>query len=434
VPQAVDNAAFVTSDPRDVQGWMGLLRAELAVLEAGDGLDQILRGVSGAVDRLLGEHAGMAEELLSVYEQLGIVFEVTRKLSTVQRESEVIDLFLDSLRRSFAGRVVFALCPGPHGFRVSRGGGFSSTGWIESLAERVQHRGTVLVESVDVDTSMGRIVEVMVGPVFAGHKAVLAIVLARGPDVAAFHVSDMLLLESLTTFCGDLIRSHRLVEELREMSITVVRSLVNAVDQKDAYTSGHSQRVGYYATLLGRRLRQSDAELQMLQWSALLHDVGKIGIRDEVLKKEGKLTPEEFEHIKEHPVRSHSVVREVPQLAEALDGVLYHHERYDGKGYPDGLAGQEIPLQARIIQIADIFDALTSDRSYRPAFDWRRALAILDSEAGKSVDPELRRVFDEMMRELLDEDEEAWKRLVRHADTCAPVPGEPGTEAGDTVR
>jgi HD-GYP domain-containing protein (c-di-GMP phosphodiesterase class II) len=157
----------------------------------------------------------------------------------------------------------------------------------------------------------------------------------------------------------------------------------------------------------------------MLQWSALLHDVGKIGIRDDILNKQGKLTPEEFRHIQEHPVRSHRVVQQVPQLAAALDGVLYHHERFDGSGYPAGLQGEEIPLQARIIQIADVFDALTSSRSYRPAYDWRKALEILREEAGKTVDPGLQQVFDRHMRAVLESDPKAWERKVERANQFA---------------
>ena len=237
-------------------------------------------------------------------------------------------------------------------------------------------------------------------------------------------MSDMNLLESLAMFCGDLIRNQRLVLELRGMSIAMVRSLVNAIDQKDEYTSGHSLRVGYYATELGKRWGLAEADLQMLQWSALLHDVGKIGIRDSVLKKKGKLTAEEWAHIQEHPVRSHRVVQEVPQLTGALDGVLYHHERFDAQGYPAKLSGEEIPLQARIVQIADIFDALTSNRSYRAAFDWRGALEILQGDAGKVSDPELVTVFVEMINGILGEDEAAWDALVQRAVQFNPLMSE----------
>ncbi|MCH7840157.1 MAG: HD-GYP domain-containing protein [Planctomycetes bacterium] len=265
------------------------------------------------------------------------------------------------------------------------------------------------------------IAEVMAAPIFAGTALVCTIVLARSNGSPDFRASDMLLVESLSSFCGDLIRNQRLVREMRSMSVAMVRSLVSAVDQKDEYTCGHSLRVGYYATELGKRLKLRDVDLQMLQWSALLHDVGKIGIRDDVLKKEGKLTEEEFAHIKEHPVRSHRVIQEVPQLADALSGILHHHEHWNGKGYPSGLKGQDIPLQARIIQMADMFDALTSNRSYRQAFSWQKALEILAAEAGATVDPKLQMVFDQMIREQLEDDSEAWDRMVERAGRFAHI-------------
>jgi HD-GYP domain-containing protein (c-di-GMP phosphodiesterase class II) len=192
-----------------------------------------------------------------------------------------------------------------------------------------------------------------------------------------------------------------------------VRTLVEAVDQKDPYTSGHSNRVGYYAKLLAAELGFDEEQLCVLEWSALLHDVGKIGIRDDVLKKPGKLTDEEFDHIKEHPVRGYNVVRNNPHMREAIDGVLYHHERYDGRGYPRGLVGEAIPLQARIIQIADIFDALTTTRSYRDAFHWRRALEILKQEAGSVVDPQLCTVFVTLIESLHEQNPEAFEHIGR---------------------
>ncbi len=405
--------------PEDVQGWVDLLRARVATLKPDARIDQILWGLSGAVDRIVAEHSGMARELLSVYEQLGIVFEVTGRLSTVQCEREVVDLFVESLRRSFDRRVVFVVRQGPGEEWSTQGCELTVDEWIKSLVNRARDTSTVLVETPPVDMEHHNVAETMVGPVFAGDAFVFAIVLARGRGVPEFVASDMSLLESLTTFCGDLIRSHRLMRELRMMSFSMVRSLVNAVDQKDEYTSGHSLRVGHFATLLGKRVGLHGVDIELLQWGALLHDVGKIGIRDDVLKKAGKLTPEELDHIKEHPTRSHRVVQEIPQLAGALEGVLHHHERYDGTGYPAGLAREEIPLQARIIQIADVFDALTSTRSYRAAYDWRKALAILKDEAGKLVDPNLCRVFDELIHGLLDGDDNAWDRLVEQANAFA---------------
>lgn len=411
--QSVTSTRQGAGPPAEARNWLDQLRWRLC---SGDDPRQalpLLDGLAEKLDRVLLEHAGLSEELLSVFEQLGVVFEVSRKLPTVLNETAVVDLFVNNLRRSFQGRSVWAARRGQEG---EWQGQQQISSWLMESLDRSVGNASVLVESAPAGSEQPQPAQAMIGPVFAGDTFVCAIVLTCDVGQAEFRSGDMGLLQSLTTFCGDLIRNHRLVRELRTMSITMVRALVNAVDQKDEYTSCHSLRVAYYATLLGRDLDLSKADLRMLQWSALLHDVGKIGIRDSVLKKEGKLTAEEFEHMKEHPVRSHKVVQEVPQLADALPGVLHHHERYDGTGYPAGLSGENIPRQARIIQIADVFDALTSNRSYRPAFSWMEALSIMEKEAGKTVDPLLRQRFDDLIHRLLDGQAGAWERLVRQGN------------------
>lgn len=407
---------------QDLQVSLARLRADLSTLGDGATLSDTLSTISGTVDRVLEEHSGMAEELLSVYEQLGAVFDVTRRLPQVQGEREVINLFVDCLSRSFAQRNVFLIRPTELADHDRAASSPLKEGWMRELGRRARDNGRVLVASPPVEPSPGdSVAELMIGPVFAGMSFVCSIVLTRTADVPAFRSSDMLLLESLTAFCGDLIGNHRLVHELRAQSVAMVRSLVSAVDQKDTYTSGHSLRVAYYSTMLGDALDLGEVDLQMLQWGALLHDVGKIGIRDEVLKKTGKLTPAEFDHIKEHPVRSHKVVQQVPQLAAALDGVLYHHERFDGTGYPEGLAGEDIPLQARIIQIGDVFDALTSQRSYRKAYGWREALNIMKKEAGRTIDPRLQKLFDGLIRRRLEGDTGDWESMTKEANKFRQV-------------
>lgn len=375
----------------------------------GELLGQHLNNLNEKLQLVLAEHEGMGNELLHAYEQLGVVFDITRRLASATDEDGVVPVFVECLRAIFNKCCFGTVCLDPkHGINVclwdscpvTRGAEDNSRR-IKLLADESAGVRRVVVQdyacSSSPRSSCDCLSQAMACPIYAGDDLVCVLMLMRQEDFRKFTSADMLLMDSLGVFCGDIIRKLRLMHELRQMSIDMVRALVETIDQKDVYTSGHSTRVGYYARLLAEGLGWSDERLQILEWAALLHDVGKIGIRDEVLKKAGKLTSEEFDHMKEHPVRSSEVVCRIPQLAEAVDGVLYHHEHWDGGGYPDGLVGEDIPLQARIIQIADIFDALTTSRSYRKAFVWQKALSILREEAGVVVDPNLAAMFDKLI-------------------------------------
>lgn len=384
----------------------------------GASIDEMLSALSNSLERTLVEHQGMAEELLSAYEQLGAVFEVTRKWHLFCNEHQVVDSVVEILSNSFSERFVGSVRQSPDGTWQTANVPGPSSEWLAQVLDKTVLNGSALAEPVP--HAGDDVAEVLAAPVIADGLVVCAVVITRTATLPEFRAVDLLLVDSLSTFCADLIRNLRLVREVHSLSVAVVRSLVSAVDQKDEYTCGHSLRVAYFAHRLGVKIGMTEDELRMLQWSALLHDVGKIGIRDSVLKKPGKLTPEEFEHIKEHPVRSYQVVKGIPQLSNALDGILHHHERYDGKGYPHGLVGENIPLQARVIQIADVFDALTSNRAYRSAFSWEQALNIIAEEAGTAVDPSLQPEFDALMRDELHESPSAWSRMIDEANrfTC----------------
>lgn len=400
-------------------------------------VQQAMDTVRGEVSLVVREHAGMSDELLRMYEHMGIVFEVTRSLLALRDEREVMAYLMDHLRGSYAG-VRFAVIEGesekPTPTSEGKGGGTAQSinGDIESIPEWIgdvversgQSRHVCVADETGEHTEVSRddapltADQVLVAPVFAGESLAYSVVMWRVAGDQRWESVDMQLMDSLSAFCGDVIRNFRLVQELQQMSMEMVRTLVNAVDQKDPYTSGHTNRVGYYATMLGAELGFDESALRTLEWSALLHDVGKIGIRDDVLKKPGKLTDEEFEHIKEHPLRGYEVVRGNPHMKDSVDGVLYHHERYDGKGYPHGLKGEDIPLRGRIIQIADMFDALTTTRSYRGAFPWREALGILNEGAGTVSDPVMCETFDAMIWRLYAHNPEAFDAI---GDTAAEL-------------
>jgi putative nucleotidyltransferase with HDIG domain len=210
----------------------------------------------------------------------------------------------------------------------------------------------------------------------------------RSPVRGAAEISE--LAENFNKMAGDIEeyieRLKEAAEENRELFIGSIRMLAAAIDEKDPYTRGHSGRVAKYSTLIAQELGLSSAELDTLRISALLHDVGKIGVEDRVLKKPGSLTPEEFALMKQHTIKGANIMRPVSQLKEMLPGIELHHEHMDGRGYPYGLLGNQIPLMARIIAVADTLDAMTTNRPYQSAMDLEYALDKIKALTGTKFD------------------------------------------------
>jgi hypothetical protein len=188
--------------------------------------------------------------------------------------------------------------------------------------------------------------------------------------------------------CGSLARSLlRRVDELEAVNEQTIFAFVRAIDARDPYTARHSEKVAAYAVQLAQELGLAPVEVERIRLSGLLHDVGKVSLERSILHKPGQLTDEEWEQVRAHPGMSAHIIGGVERFAEFLPGARHHHERYDGHGYPDGLAGEDIPFDARILAVADAYDAMTSDRSYRAALSHAEALRRLEEGAGTQFDP-----------------------------------------------
>ena len=192
------------------------------------------------------------------------------------------------------------------------------------------------------------------------------------------------MAEDIQRYISNLKRAS---EQNRQLFIDSIEMIAAAVDAKDPYTKGHSGRVAQYSSILAREIGLPEEEVDKIRISATLHDVGKIGVEDRVLKKPGVLTNEEFEIMKRHTVMGYEIVRQVKQLNETLPGIRWHHEALNGRGYPDGIKGDEMPLMVRIIAVADTFDAITTDRPYQIGTEFPKALEILRRHAGTKYDP-----------------------------------------------
>ena len=217
------------------------------------------------------------------------------------------------------------------------------------------------------------------------------------------HLLDLIRLQS------DLhAEVERKTKEVEGLSLHVVETLADAIDAKDAYTKGHSGRVAEYSRKIAQRAGYTVERQEEIYMMGLLHDVGKIGVPDAVINKPGRLTDEEFEKIKAHPGRGAKILQNIEEMPQLAIGARWHHERFDGRGYPDGLSGEDIPEEARIIAVADAYDAMTSNRSYRDIIPQEVVKSELEKGSGTQFDPQ----FAAIMLEIIKEDVEY--KLVGH--------------------
>jgi len=220
---------------------------------------------------------------------------------------------------------------------------------------------------------------------------------------AAFTSKDISLLETLSNQVGIALENANLLNEFEELFIGTLRAFSKIIDAKSPWTRGHSERVARYAILIGKELGLSKDQLRRLEVAALLHDIGKIGIPESILDKPGELTKEEYEIVKRHPEIGAEILSSIRQFEEIVPAIRHHHERYDGRGYPDGLRGEEIPLMARIIAVADAFDAMLSERPYRGALSLNSAAKEFQRNKGTQFDPQIADILLKIMPNLLNE-------------------------------
>lgn len=240
-----------------------------------------------------------------------------------------------------------------------------------------------------------------------------------------FGTHEATLMSSSAAILATHARNVDLFREREDLLVSVVRALVSAIEAKDEYTRGHSERVALYGKRLAEELGYTEEFCERLYLTGLLHDVGKIGVRDAVLRKPGPLTDEEFEEIKQHPDKGWQILHDLAPLHYVLQGVLHHHEQFDGRGYPDRLEGQNIPLDGRILAVADAYDAMTSDRPYRAGMPQEKAENILRSGAGKQWDPEMIDAFFRCMPDILQIKQKYQpRRQLTRSPAPAPAPAE----------
>jgi putative nucleotidyltransferase with HDIG domain len=309
--------------------------------------------------------------------------------------------------------------------RFAEGGGRKEGGrfhFSQSLATRCFSRGeSILCHRVDEDPELAMarsIAEGAMGSVLCvllrtPRKRLGVLHLDRSPWQKPFTLDDLHLADALAANVSAGIECCQLLRKQRDLFLDTITILAQAVELRDEYTGGHTYRVTTYSILLAEQLKLDPADVDLIRIGTPLHDIGKIGIDDAILRKPEKLTPQELEIMKSHTVMGDEIIKTIPDLHSVRPIVRSHHERWDGKGYPDGLAGQAISPLARVVALADAFDAMTSDRPYRKGMPAALAFAEIEKQAGRQFDPVFAAGFRQIKETILQEME---------AQTSSPGP------------
>ncbi len=366
--------------------------------------------------------------LESTYEELNLVYHISEEMALPQNPILLLGrVGPQILEVSRAASLAFVLAPqdlrpgapaAPAHERIVRIARLGSAGRDEPVAasgrrfppddvldrlaelagsESARAAGHALLNNVDSRSDVpfvrGHAEHVVAMPLRQGGRLLGAMLALDCRDGGDFTSIDVQLLRAVADRIASFLENQRLYDDLADLFMGMLHSLVNSVDAKDPYTCGHSERVAYISRCLAQAAGLPAYTCDRIYLAGLLHDVGKIGVPDAILTKPGKLTDEEFTVLKRHPQIGAHIVEHVRQIHDLIPGVLHHHERMDGRGYPGGLSGEAIPLLGRIICLADCFDAMTTNRTYRSALPVKAAVAEIRRCAGTQFDPGLAEVF-----------------------------------------
>jgi HD-GYP domain-containing protein (c-di-GMP phosphodiesterase class II) len=360
-------------------------------------------------------------------EQLLALLRAGHHLVHLENEEDLLHTILnDAVSTLDAQRGAIVLAEGPQGplrLRALANGQnelASRTGFSQNLAQRSFNKGeSILCSSVDDDAELacarsiaeGTMASVLCVLLRTPRKKLGVLHLDRGPLQAPFTKDDLHLADALAAHVSAGIESAQLLRKQRDLFYATITMLAQSVELRDQYTGGHTARVTEYSYLLGLRLELAPDELHLIRIGTPLHDIGKIGIDDSILRKPGKLTPAEFEIMKSHTTKGAKILEQVTDLAPVIPIVRSHHERWDGLGYPDGLKEEGIPRLARIVAVADAFDAMTSDRPYRQGLPAEMAFAEVEKQLGKQFDPECAAAFLSIRQKIIQEMQSETKRI-----------------------
>lgn len=359
---------------------------------------------TAAPERIFSREASSLEEKMWYEEELTFLFKLNEKISLALGKNTIAAHLVEEVQRfmNTASCVLFLADDNNGDLKVEAAAGIrvdSLKGFFILKGESIT--GSVLNSKEPLlvnDLKKESYYESISQEPYLGNSFVCVPLLIKGLAIGALNVTvkntgtpfnnrDEELLVNVARMAAIAFQNSHLHEQIQQDYLKTMMTLAVILDARDPYTKRHSENVTRYSVAIAKEMGFSSAQVETIRRSALLHDIGKIGIRDVILLKPGKLSPEEFEQIKVHPVKSQEIVSSLPFLKEVAGLVRHHHERFDGKGYPDGKSGEDIELGARIMAVSDTFDAMTTDRPYRKRLPLDQAVEELIRCKGTQFDP-----------------------------------------------
>lgn len=344
-------------------------------------------------------------QLTELYEEFDLLYRLGRSMNELQHPEKFVRLACNELARTVPFNwLAIRFVNDAASARSMAGRTFTAeharvpvtdiAAVLDPLITRAVPTVQTIVEASDALALVGQESQILLYPIIRAGQVVggLAAGDKHGDDPMISN-ADIKLFEAAAGYVGTLLDNAFMYDDQQLLFLGTVEALTASIDAKDPYTCGHSERVAHLAARLAAAHGLDDEQVERIRVAGLVHDIGKIGVPEAVLCKAGKLTDEEFGLIKEHPQIGFDILKDIPLLGDVLPGVLHHHERFDGRGYPRGLMGEDIPLIARIIGLADSFDAMSSTRTYRSALPRERVLGEIRAHAGTQFDPRLAQDF-----------------------------------------
>jgi putative nucleotidyltransferase with HDIG domain len=389
---------------------------------------RLLLSMTGDQVRLSGlerELDSLSGQLANTYEELSLIYQISGGMKINRRASDFFKGACLDVMGVMNVRGMGVTLPGSsqHQEPVLYGSLSLPPGKVHRLASElmrvlIERKSALLINDLSKDKTFGWLAEYarqLIAVPLQRQDQVLGCLFGLDKPKGEFDSVDSKLLNSIANESAIYLENAMLFDDVHGLMMGLLHSLTSAVDAKDAYTCGHSERVALLSRELAQRAGLGDHDVERVYMAGLLHDVGKIGVPESVLQKTGRLTPEEFDQMKKHCEIGARILHDIKQIKDIIPGVLHHHERYDGKGYPAGLSGGDIPLMGRIICLADCFDAMTSNRTYRKALPLEVALTEIRRCSGAQFDPHLAEAFlrigVDQLRELIANHQEQTKRL-----------------------